>query len=737
MALAVLQSDLVRGRLRTSARYLFGIGFTVASCLTALAIWLVSSAPKSNAVGPPSATIVTLLWANLALILVLGAVIARRVFRLFETRESAGVKLHLRFVTLFAGAAVVPAVVVALFFGLLVTKGIASWFSAPMQSMVSSSRVIAQTYVNERRTGMRNDIDAIIPELNRKAPLINEDRAAFNQILEGLVAGHYFDAVYVLNSRGEVIARGEGSSPRNFDLPSAEAVQENRGDKSNSVLIREDTRKATMGGLYPLTGYADASLYVVKRVDPTVYGFLRDTSDTIGFYNDIDKNRAAIQSMFQLSYAETALLVLIGAISVGMAVATSISRPVARLVEAADRVAGGDLTARVETGESPEEIEVLSEAFNRMAGDLQDQQAALRAASLDAESRRQFIETVLFGVSAGVLSLDAAGRVSACNRQAITLLGLSAGTPQGMSLAEAAPELALVVARADEGGEAETEIDVTRGGETRRLRVRATSLAEGGQVLTFDDVTRLMAAQRNAAWRDVARRIAHEIKNPLTPIQLSAERIRRKYRKDITSDIETFDRCTDTIIRQVGDIGRMVDEFSSFARMPAPQFTRCDPAEMLRQAVFARRVADPDIAVEMIEPVPGVSMVCDERMVGQALGNVLKNAAEAIAAKRLRGDDFDGRIVARLMSDLDGVYFEVTDNGVGLPVKDRDRLTEPYVTTREKGTGLGLAIVKRIVEDHHGALTLQDAPDGQGARVTLTFPPGRALTAPAPIAAEA
>jgi two-component system nitrogen regulation sensor histidine kinase NtrY len=344
---------------------------------------------------------------------------------------------------------------------------------------------------------------------------------------------------------------------------------------------------------------------------------------------------------------------------------------------------------------------------------------------------------VLSGVSAGVLSLDDSGCISACNRQAVKLLGLRHGFSDGVPLTEAAPELADVVARAVEGGEAEMDVDVTRGGEIRRLRIRASQLTEGGLVLTFDDITRLMSAQRNAAWRDVARRIAHEIKNPLTPIRLSAERLRRKYRKDIATDVEVFDRCTDTIIRQVDDIGRMVDEFSAFARMPAPQFTRCDPAEMLREAVFARRVADADIAIELIEPVPQVSLVCDERMVGQALGNVLKNATEAIATRHLEGEAFDGRIIARLMSDDEHVSFEVTDNGVGLPPRDRDRLTEPYVTTREKGTGLGLAIVKRITEEHGGSLTLTDAPGGPGARVTLIFPQSRAAAPPLPIAQEA
>ena len=269
---------------------------------------------------------------------------------------------------------------------------------------------------------------------------------------------------------------------------------------------------------------------------------------------------------------------------------------------------------------------------------------------------------------------------------------------------------------------AEEEVDLVRDREMRRLRVRASGHSSDGLVLTFDDITRLITAQRNAAWRDVARRIAHEIKNPLTPIQLSAERLRRRYRKDIQTDVETFDRCTDTIIRQVGDIGRMVDEFSSFARMPAPTFAECDAAEMLRQAVFAQRVAVPEVAFDIVEPLPEMRIVCDSGMIGQALTNVLKNAGEAVEARRAADPGVQGRVAAALVVDDGGLRYEIEDNGVGLPAKERHRLTEPYVTTREKGTGLGLAIVKRILEDHGGGLTLQDAATPPGARAILRIP---------------
>ncbi|MGZ3275922.1 MAG: sensor histidine kinase [Caulobacteraceae bacterium] len=369
-----------------------------------------------------------------------------------------------------------------------------------------------------------------------------------------------------------------------------------------------------------------------------------------------------------------------------------------------------------------------------MTEDLQDQQEALKRANADAESRRQFIETVLAEVSAGVISLDGEGRISAANRRALALLGLEVGETHGRRLSEVAPELALLVERtsAHSAQDAGEEIDIVRDGDTRRLRVRASGEAGEGLVLTFDDITRLVAAQRNAAWRDVARRIAHEIKNPLTPIQLSAERLRRKYRGQLAGDLETFDRCTDTIIRQVEDIGRMVDEFSAFARMPAPRFEDADASELLRRGVFAQRVASPDITVELAEPVPDVVILADTRMVGQALTNILKNASEAIAARRAAEPGVQGRLKARLIADDEQVAFEIEDNGVGLPAKDRDRLTEPYVTTREKGTGLGLAIVKRIMEEHGGTLVMQDASELPGAKVILRFPPQRKREGAAP-----
>ncbi|MDP2259594.1 MAG: PAS domain-containing sensor histidine kinase [Caulobacter sp.] len=708
------------------SRYLLGGGYVVAVILTITGALLASRPPE---VGPISAGVqvmLALLGFNLVLILVLASLVAMRVLRLLRSRHAdAGARLQLRFMAIFGLATVAPAIVVALFFGGVVISGVDYWFSQKVRTIVENSAGVARTYVKERTDDLGQNVTTVGQELNRARDALDSSPVAYSQYLGQLSAG-VFTAAYVIDREGRIMARAEGRGAPAFLAPPATSF-----DSADEGVTSAETFPATdlLRGLHRLSAYEDAYLYVITAASPGILGQLRDAEAQLITYREADDNKRLLQAAFALTYVETVLLLLVGAAWLAIPVGNSIAAPVARLIQAAGRIAQGDLGARVDTARQPEEMAMLSRAFNNMTNDLQVQQVALKTASLDAETRRTFIETVLSGVSAGVIGLDGAGAVSASNRQAAVLLGVEPGAMAGLPLEALAPELVAVAGRAVEiRGEVEEEVDVVRGAETRRLRVRASGAAADGVVLTFDDITRLITAQRNAAWKDVARRIAHEIKNPLTPIQLSAERIRRKYRKEITSDLETFDRCTDTIIRQVGDIGRMVDEFSAFARMPTPRFAETDPAEMLRQAVFAQRVASPELVVDMEDPPQGQVLTCDERMVGQALANILKNAAEAVSGRNLAAGE--GRIHAALRLEGETLSFVVEDNGVGLPSRDRDRLTEPYVTTREKGTGLGLAIVKRICEDHGGELALGDAQSLSGARVTLIFPTARRTAAP-------
>ncbi len=702
------------------SRYTLGGGYAIAAVLTAVAILLAASPPEDGPLRPASTTILTVLSLNLVLILALAALVGYRLLALLDARSvDAGARLHLRFVTLFALAAVAPAVVVALFYGVLVNRGVDNWFSQRVQTVVENSATVARSYVEDQKRYIGEHVNLMAADLNRAAPALGTSPVTFSHFLGYQAAYHGFPAAYLIDRQGRVLARTETAEAPAYIVPPASSFQAaDEGDISVPAFDSSDLMRA----LYRLNDYPDAYLYVARPVETGIITHLIEAEGSLISYREAAQSRARIQTVFVLSYVETALLVLVGAVWLGMSAANAISGPVGRLVQAAGRVAGGDLDARVDVDNDRDEIAVLSRAFNSMTHDLQVQQEALRRASQEAEERREFIETVLSEVSAGVIGLDETGAISAANRQAVHLLHLPEEGAAGQLLGDLVPELAAVVGEAAASGEAEAEVDVQRERETHRLRVRA-SQSEGGLVLTFDDITRLVAAQRNAAWKDVARRIAHEIKNPLTPIQLSAERLRRKFRKDVApADLETFDRCTDTIVRQVGDIGRMVDEFSAFARMPAPKYAPQDAAELVRAQVFAQRVANPDLKIELADTLPEVTLLADGRMLAQALTNVLKNAAEAVHARLEAAPRPAGRIAVRMSMDGGVLAIDVQDNGVGLPEKDRDRLTEPYVTTREKGTGLGLAIVKRILEDHGGELVLTDAPRGRGARAIMKLP---------------
>ena len=721
------------------ARQLMAIGYGLSLIVTGLIVWLIIAAPGTGPIGPTSRSLFWLSLLNLGVLLLLSFVSVRRIFLIWRDRsEGAGSRLHLRFVTLFALAAFIPAAIVAIFFGVLVNRGVETWFSARVKASVDNGARVAKAYLNEEQGFATDTITKLANDIEKP-----EAKAQFNQRLSFSSGLQYLlavrgglSAIYVIDRSGQVLARAETPDAPSYLAPPIESI--NWVIENNQGSTDFNPNPDTVRILYPLQDYNGALLYGVRVLpDNGILGRLKTASRAIVELNEVSNNAARVQGVFALAYIETVLLVLVAAIWGGTSAAESISVPVAQLVRAADLVAAGDLGARVPVSNSGDEIGTLSLAFNRMTSDLQAQQAALKSAGEEAISRRRFIETVLSEISAGIVGLGVDGRVSAINRHAAQFLGVNEEAAIGQAFNDIAPELLDLIGRSNVQKVEEDEVDLSRDSVTRRLRVRISALETGGSVLTFDDITRLIVAQRNAAWKDVARRIAHEIKNPLTPIQLSAERIRRKYRDQITGDIETFDRCVETIVRHVGDIGHMVDEFSTFARMPVPNFSNHDLSRLIREAVFTQRVAKPDIAIEIVEPIPVARIICDDRLLAQAIGNILKNAGEAISALKLNAEETDygtnpvgtglihepkGQIRIEMSLIEDNVRIAVEDNGIGLPEKDRDRLTEPYVTTREKGTGLGLAIVKRIIEDHKGEFSLMDAETLSGAMAVILLP---------------
>jgi two-component system nitrogen regulation sensor histidine kinase NtrY len=540
----------------------------------------------------------------------------------------------------------------------------------------------------------------------------------------------------------EVAAAAGGGLAARVEVPTEDDFERaTRGE----TFVRTDDDKSQLRAMNKLSVQeqqgVELFLVVARDVNPRILEYLRNTTKAVQDYNRLEDNRDQVQATFILMYGLVAFVILFAAIWLGLGTANRIVTPIGRLIGAAERISEGDLAARVMLARDDDELATLGKAFNRMTGQLQSQRNELVESHRQAEQRRRFTEAVLSGVSAGVVGLDGQGRADVVNRSALTLLSVNRDDLIGHSLGAAIPEVDELIqkAMASVDGRAQSHIDITRAGKTRNFTVTVTreraAEDESGYVVTFDDITDLITAQRTSAWADVARRIAHEIKNPLTPIQLSAERLRRKYKKEIASDPEIFEQCTQTIIRQVGDIGRMVDEFSSFARMPQPVMRDEDIGELIKHAVFLQRVAQPQITFALLTPDTPVIVECDGRLVSQALTNVMKNACEAVRARfGTAGEDGQltegGRIEIRLVEEAKRLSVEVIDNGVGLPKEDRNRLTEPYVTKRAKGTGLGLAIVKKIMEDHKGALSLEDAPATDetgapregGALVRLTFP---------------
>jgi two-component system nitrogen regulation sensor histidine kinase NtrY len=674
----------------------------------------------------------------LILVLPLLAIVIWRLVQVWADRRRglAGSRLHVRLVILVSLVAVIPTIFVAVPSYLLFKYGEQAWFSDPVRRAVSDSLKVAERYLQEHQQTIRADIVSMGSDLNRDAALLTVNPRRLDRIVAAQAALRSLSEAVVFDSDGHLLARSGFSLALQLEpVPDWALRQADSGD----VAIMTSESGDRVRALMRLERFGNAYLYVGRFVDPLVLQHMEQTRGAVHEYEERESQRRQWQITFSIAFFSVVLLLLTIAVLVGLRFATNMARPISSLIVAAEQVRSGDLAARVPEGESDEEFGSLSRAFNRMTQQLQSQQSELIEANRQLDRRRRFTETVLSGVSAGVIGLDQQGRINLPNRSASLLLGTDLDHLIGQDLGEAVPEMRALFAEATRRPErlAQSQVQVARRGRSLTLLVRiAAERVEGevkGYVVTFDDITELLSAQRKAAWADVARRIAHEIKNPLTPIQLSAERLKRKYLGEIKNDPETFTTCTETIIRHVGDIGRMVDEFSSFARMPQPSIKEENLVEIARQAMFLQRTAAPEIRFELDLPTPAlVRLACDARLVSQALVNLLKNAAESIQSRH--GEAPPGLIALRLRESAQQTTVIVEDNGRGLPKEGRERLVEPYVTTRAKGTGLGLAIVKKIMEDHGGELLLEDR-DGGGARVVLVFNRVEARAAPRAAAA--
>jgi len=655
----------------------------------------------------PPFLVALLLVGNLVPAMALLVLIAQRLAHGRSERSPLGARggLHVRLVALFSVLAAVPTLLVVIFASLLFQFGVRFWFSDRATVVLSNADKVVQAYINEHRADLWENAAAMRGDLLRALATASIDDPRWSSYLAFQTYNRRLDQAAVIrfapDSSPHLIMMAKPPGKPLLLRPDRAKLAEYGSERFHVTVLR-DRMETTV----PLDQDTHTYLWVSRRADPLAVAQSARATLAIDDYRDFQARARTLQLQFNAALLIVSLLTVAIAIGIAFAVADRLVRPIGDMVGAARRVAGGDLAARVPAPNKYDEVGRLAAAFNRMTRRLQEQTGAL-------ESRRALTEAVLSGVSAGVISINRDRLVTLINLSAQALLRTGDISPIGQPLGALAPELERML----DSAERQSVVQMGSDGDIRTLAVTIVN-AGNGHVLTFDDITQQLADQRHAAWSDVARRIAHEIKNPLTPIQLAAERLQRRYGKQIDAgDGGTFEKLVSTIVRQVGDIRRMIDEFSAFARMPKPMFRRENVVDIARQALFLHEVAHPAIRFTLEAPDQSPAMVCDRRQIGQALTNIVKNACEAVQAQSGEGQS---GTVAMTIGEADGrLTLDVADDGVGLPA-ERDRLTEPYVTTRVKGTGLGLAIVRRIVEEHMGMISFADRPGG-GTIVHLDF----------------
>ncbi len=720
------------------------LGLVTLGPILAVATFLVLGPLDRGATAPALRLI---LLADFVYILLLAALVLHRVAAMVSARraQSAGSRLHLRLTGVFALMALLPAILIAIFAVLTLNIGLETWFSDRVRSVIGASLDAAEAYEENERAGLEEDILALsrfLTNSRRQAGFISDGQMrqllsqAQGQVQRGL------SEAFVIDGTGAIRSRGEGSYLFDYEQPSGDALTLAR---DGEIVIFQDWGENEFRALIALEDFLDRYLYVTRDVDGDILGLLDDTQETAQLYQQQEQERGRRLFDFALLYLGFAALLILAATWLGLWFAERLSGPVGRLAGAAQRVGSGDLEVQLREEGGDDDIAMLGRVFNQMTRQLKRQRETLLENNAQIERRRRLFDSVLGSVTAGVVGVDADGAITFINRSAQRLLRLPEGTQEGQ-IGKVIPEFSRLFNRLKAGiGEvAQEEIKMTRGGKLENLLVRmATRRSEEGDpegyVIAFDDVTDLVSAQKMAAWGDVARRIAHEIKNPLTPIQLSAERLKRKYAPLLNDEeAETLSQMTGVIVRQTNDLRRIVDEFSKFARMPEPETRRQDIVQLVRDAVLLQEDAQQEnVTVTADLPKDAIMAELDQTMINQALTNLVKNAGEAVESYREKHDatDYPGAVRVAMKKGARDVLITIEDNGIGLPV-DRARLFEPYVTTREKGTGLGLPIVKKIIEEHGGTLVLTDAEpfeDGArfGARAEVRLPLARREAEPA------
>ncbi|MGH1377416.1 MAG: ATP-binding protein [Alphaproteobacteria bacterium] len=716
-----------------------GILLVIASIVSGFITY--AALTKTPPFGDDPNLVITLLNIDLIILLLLVSLIARRIVSVWsgKKRGIAGSHLHVRLVLIFSILVAVPTILMTVFSAFFFHFGIEAWFSQRVQTAIHESQAVAESYLEEHKQVIRSDMMAMANDIDRQAEQFLLDNKSFSKAIDTQSFFRNLSEAIVIQRNGRVLARSSLSFSLEYEIPPDYILSQ--ADQGDAVLMMNEDQDRVRA-LVKLKNMEDAYLFVGRMVDPKVLSHLKAAKLAIEDYDNLQARYSGLQITVTMIFVVVGLLLLLAAIWSGLLLARQLVSPISELINASDRVRAGDFTSRMADIKRLEEFEYLARSFNRMTSQIQNQRDELIDANRQIDNRRRLTETVLSGVSSGVIGVDCDGNINLANNSAVNLLSKTQVELTGSYILDTLPELkeALNNVALNPSKAVQEQIQVSSNNGNQRtfmfnIVIEQIEEKTTGLIITFDDITELQAAQRKAAWSDVARRIAHEIKNPLTPIQLSAERLKRKYLKEISGDVDTFEQCTNTIIKHVGDIDRMVDEFSSFARMPNPVLKIGVISDQLEESLILSKQAHSDISFNYLKSDNKFMVSFDAQQIRQVITNLLHNAVDAVNAKNKDENSKEssvGEIDIIIDEHGDEVFVAITDNGIGFP-KDEDisMLTEPYITHKVKGTGLGLAIVKKIMEDHNGEIHLgvpdwlknyKSWKDMGGACVVLTFP---------------
>ena len=732
----ILHKFLIKGRMLGERSWTTKLSLLLIAAAMISGVATYAALSETSALSNNPKTVIWLLNVDLAILLALVALIARRILTILSGRRQnvAGSHLHVRLVAIFSVMAAVPAIIMAVFSAFFFHFGVQTWFSDNVKTAIYESQAVAEAYLEEHQQIIKADILAMANDIDRQAIMMMDSQEAYDKVLDTQSLFRNLSEAMIFNQSGKILARSGLTFTLTFEkVPNYLLKQAEDGE----VVVLTNDQDDRVRALVKLDSGNNSYLFVGRRIDSAVLAHVSDTRDATARYTQLEEEHGALQVTVTMIFVVVALLLLMAAIWIGTVLARQLVDPISKIISASDRVRAGDLTARIPQQKQVEEFDYMAQSFNRMTEQLGQQRDELIMANRQLDQRRRLTETVLTGVSAGVVGVNEKNKITLANAMAGDMFECESQDLIHQDITEIVPDISGLLAQAHDKPNriVVSELPyITKEGQKLSLIVRiAIELigeTESGAVLTFDDITELQSAQRKAAWADVARRVAHEIKNPLTPIQLSAERLKRKYLKQITEDSETFEVCTDTIIRHVEDIGRMVNEFSDFARMPVANMEPHRVVNEIQDILVFQRAAHPHIKFKTLGNLAQnrqFELSCDIQQIRQALTNLIQNAIDSINTKRV-----DGALNILLHQTDDDFIISVSDSGVGLPKgEDPSKLSDPYVTHREKGTGLGLAIVKKIMNDHNGKLIIGVTKDIKeidswqdlgGATISLIIP---------------